>query len=212
MVARNGAVVVRGTRSGASDGTVGGAEGVVRDALFCHREQASVGSEETIRRVSQSTGSECVRRVAEAVVNAGVRNKCDHFPKTSEEKAAVKEGFLRRSAIPGVIGCTDGGLIATIAPKGERNTAFMSSKGYYVENCMFCQTCTAVDIRIIDMFVRLLIVPCKTTLISGWKRNGSFEADEIPVWTLKKFLKDGEEGEQEFARERVKVWNGLPFE
>ncbi|KAH7949864.1 hypothetical protein HPB49_016328 [Dermacentor silvarum] len=53
-----------------------------------------------------------------AIVNAGVRNKCDHFPKTSEEKAAVKEGFLRRGAIPGVIGCTDGDLIAIIAPKG----------------------------------------------------------------------------------------------
>ncbi|KAH7977330.1 hypothetical protein HPB49_000682 [Dermacentor silvarum] len=79
-----------------------------------------IGSEETIRRVSQSTGSECVRRVAEAVVNAGVRNKCDHFPKTSEEKAAVKEGFLRCGAIPGVIGCTDGGLIAIIAPKDLR--------------------------------------------------------------------------------------------
>ncbi|KAH7979065.1 hypothetical protein HPB49_007962 [Dermacentor silvarum] len=49
----------------------------------------------------------------------GVRNKCDHFPKTSEEKAAVKEGFLRRCAIPGVIGCTDGSLIAIIAPKGD---------------------------------------------------------------------------------------------
>ncbi|KAH7980386.1 hypothetical protein HPB49_015464 [Dermacentor silvarum] len=85
----------------------------------------------------ESTGSECVRRVAEAVVNAGVRNKCDHFPKTYEEKAAVKEGFLRPGAIPGVIGCTDDGLIAIIAPKGERNTAFMSRKGYYAENCMF---------------------------------------------------------------------------
>ncbi|KAH7986212.1 hypothetical protein HPB49_026079 [Dermacentor silvarum] len=87
--------------------------------------------------VSQSTGSECVRRVAEAVVNAEVRNKCDHFPKTSEEKAAVKEGFLRRGAIPGVIGCMDGSLIAIIAPKGERNSAFMCRKGYYAENCMF---------------------------------------------------------------------------
>ncbi|KAH7980604.1 hypothetical protein HPB49_017523 [Dermacentor silvarum] len=149
----NGAVVVRGTggatRSGASDGTVGGAEGVVRAALLCHREQASVGSEETIRRVSQSTGSECVRRVTEAVVNAGVRNKCDHFPKTSEEKAAVKEGFLWRGAIPGVIRCTDGGLIAIIAPKGERNTAFMSRMVYYAENCMFI--CDA-DMRILTVY------------------------------------------------------------
>ncbi|KAH7978151.1 hypothetical protein HPB49_004655 [Dermacentor silvarum] len=106
-------------------------------------------SEETIRRVSQSTGSECVRRVAEAIVNAGVRNKCDHFPNTSEEKVAVKEGFLRRGAIPGVIGCTDGGLIAIIAPQGERNTAFMSRKGYDAENCMFiCDP----DMRTLTMY------------------------------------------------------------
>ncbi|XP_072141013.1 putative nuclease HARBI1 [Dermacentor andersoni] len=98
--------------------------------------QASVGSEETIR-VSQSTVSECVRRVAEAVVNAGARNKWVHFPKTAEEKAAVKEGFLRRGVIPGVIGCVDGSLIAIIAPKGERKAVFMCRKGYYALNCMF---------------------------------------------------------------------------
>ncbi|XP_070389110.1 putative nuclease HARBI1 [Dermacentor albipictus] len=98
--------------------------------------QASVGSEETIR-VSQSTVSECVRRVAEAVVKAGARNKWVHFPKAAEEKAAVKEGFLRRGAIPGVIGCVDGSLVAIVAPKGERKAAFMCRKGYYALNCMF---------------------------------------------------------------------------
>ncbi|XP_065286667.1 putative nuclease HARBI1 [Dermacentor albipictus] len=98
--------------------------------------QASVGSEETIR-MSQSTVSECVRRVAEAVVNGGARNKWVHFPKTAEEKAAVKEGFLRRGAIPGVIGCVDGSLIAIIAPKGERKAVFMCRNGYYALNCMF---------------------------------------------------------------------------
>ncbi|KAH7985750.1 hypothetical protein HPB49_026289 [Dermacentor silvarum] len=70
-------------------------------------------------------------------LGARVRNKCDHFPKTTEERAAVKEGSLRRDSIPGVIGCTDGSLIAIIAPKGERNAAFMCRKGYYAENCMF---------------------------------------------------------------------------
>ncbi|KAH7948742.1 hypothetical protein HPB49_001622 [Dermacentor silvarum] len=82
-------------------------------------------------RVSQSTVSECVRRVAEAVVNAGTCNKWVHFPKTFEEKAALKEGFLRRGAIAGVMGCVDGSLIAIIAPKGERKPAFMCRKGYY---------------------------------------------------------------------------------
>ncbi|KAH7970327.1 hypothetical protein HPB49_003838 [Dermacentor silvarum] len=89
-----------------------------------------------------------MRRVAEAV-NAGVHNKCDHFPKTSEEKAAVKEGFLRHGAIPGVIGCTDGSPIAIIAPKGERNTAFMCRKGYYAENCMFIGD---ADMRILTVY------------------------------------------------------------
>ncbi|XP_065306437.1 putative nuclease HARBI1 [Dermacentor albipictus] len=98
--------------------------------------QASLGSEETIR-VSQSMVSECVRRVADAVVNTGARNKWVHFPKTAEEKAAVKEGSLRRGAIPGVIGCIDGSLIAIIAPKGKRKAAFMCRKGYYALNCMF---------------------------------------------------------------------------
>ncbi|KAH7953401.1 hypothetical protein HPB49_007821 [Dermacentor silvarum] len=107
--------------------------------------QASVGSEETIW-VSQSTVSECVRRVAEAVVNAGARNKWVHFPKTSEEKTAAKEGFLRRSAIPGVIGCVFGSLVASIAPKGERKAAFMCWKVYYAENFMFI--CDA-DMRIL---------------------------------------------------------------
>ncbi|KAH7977817.1 hypothetical protein HPB49_003692 [Dermacentor silvarum] len=153
----NGVVVVRGTgggtRSGASVGTVGGAEGVVRAALLRHREQAPVGSEKTIvmRRsgVAVDLLSECVRRVAEAVVNAGVRNKCDQFPKTSEEKAAVKEGFLQRGAIPGVIGCMDGRLIAIIAPKGERNAAFVCRKDYYAENCLFI--CDA-DMRILTVY------------------------------------------------------------
>ncbi|XP_070383731.1 putative nuclease HARBI1 [Dermacentor albipictus] len=97
-------------------------------------------------RVSQSRVSECLRRVVEAVANAGARNKWVHFPKTTEEKAAVKERFLRRGSTPGIVGCVDGSLIAIIAPKGERKAAFMCRKGYYALNCMF--TCDA-EIRIL---------------------------------------------------------------
>ncbi|XP_070378110.1 putative nuclease HARBI1 [Dermacentor albipictus] len=124
--------------------------------------QASLGSEETIG-VTQPVVSKCVRRVAEAIVHAGARNKWVHFRKTSEEKAAEKEKFLRRGSmgllhcpggaakkaplpylklqrktpIPGVIGCVDGSLIAIIAPKGEQKAAFMCRKGYYALNTMF---------------------------------------------------------------------------
>ncbi|KAH7977634.1 hypothetical protein HPB49_003063 [Dermacentor silvarum] len=143
--------------------------------------QASVGSEETIR-VSQSTVSECVRRVAEAVVNAGARNKWVHFPRTSKEKAAVKEGFLRRGAIPGVIGCVDGSLVAIIAPKGERKAAFMCRKGYYALNCLF----------ICDVEMRILTVDLMRpgsdhdsfVWLTTWLRQRSKQgASRIPVNT-----------------------------
>ncbi|XP_037580317.1 putative nuclease HARBI1 [Dermacentor silvarum] len=110
--------------------------------------QASVGSKEMIR-VSQSTVSECVRRVAKAVVNPAARKKSVHFPKTSEEKAAVKEGFLRRCAIPGVIGCVDGSLVAIIAAKGEHKAAFMCRKGYYARTTL--HICDA-DMRILTVY------------------------------------------------------------
>ncbi|KAH7970373.1 hypothetical protein HPB49_004852 [Dermacentor silvarum] len=91
----------------------------------------------------------CERSRAGTKRRGHAANPSDTTPRcTSEEKAAVKEGFLRRGTIPGVIGCIDGSLIAIIAPKGERNAAFMCRKGYYAENCMFI--CDA-DMRILTM-------------------------------------------------------------
>ncbi|XP_065299213.2 putative nuclease HARBI1 [Dermacentor albipictus] len=84
--------------------------------------QALVGSEETIG-VTQPVVSKCVRRVAPAVVHARASNKWVHFPRTSHEKAAVKEGFLRRGAIPTVIGWMNGSRIAIIAPKVQQKAA-----------------------------------------------------------------------------------------
>ncbi|KAH7975254.1 hypothetical protein HPB49_025344 [Dermacentor silvarum] len=98
--------------------------------------QESVGSEETIA-VTQPAVSKCVRRVAEAIVHAGTRKTWVHYPRTSEEKAAVKEGFLRRGGNPGVIGCVDGSLIAIIAPEGDNKAAYMCRKGFYALNSMF---------------------------------------------------------------------------
>ncbi|XP_072142665.1 putative nuclease HARBI1 [Dermacentor andersoni] len=112
--------------------------------------QASVRSEETIG-VTKPAVSKCVRRVAEAIVHAGARNKWVHFPRTSEENAAVKEGFLRRGFIPGVIGCVDGSLIAIIAPKGEQKAAFMCRKGYYALTTMFHASMRSVVERCIGL-------------------------------------------------------------
>ncbi|KAH7932821.1 hypothetical protein HPB49_003259 [Dermacentor silvarum] len=86
--------------------------------------------------LTQPAVSKCVRRVAEGIVHAGTRNKWVHLTRTSEKKAAVKEGFLRRGGIPGVIGCVDGSLIAIIAPKGDK-AAYMRLKGFYALKSMF---------------------------------------------------------------------------
>ncbi|KAL3237293.1 hypothetical protein MRX96_022060 [Rhipicephalus microplus] len=43
----------------------------------------------------QPAVSICVRRVARAIVNATARNNRLHFPRTAEEKATMKEEFLR---------------------------------------------------------------------------------------------------------------------
>ncbi|KAL1444802.1 hypothetical protein MTO96_045395 [Rhipicephalus appendiculatus] len=93
--------------------------------------------DDAFRRHFRLTVSKCVRRVARAIVNAGIRNKWVHFPRTPEEKAAVKEGFLRLGPLPGVIGCVDGSFIAIVAPKGKQKAAFFCRKGYYALNVMF---------------------------------------------------------------------------
>ncbi|KAL3218090.1 hypothetical protein MRX96_006069 [Rhipicephalus microplus] len=54
-----------------------------------------------------------VRRVARVVVNARTSYKWVHFPRTAEEKAAVKEEFLRFGRLPGVIGCVDGSFVTS---------------------------------------------------------------------------------------------------
>ncbi|KAH7949615.1 hypothetical protein HPB49_012758 [Dermacentor silvarum] len=140
----NGAVVVQGaaggTRgSGARDRTFAGAEGVECAALLCYRELPSVRRERGV-----DLGVAVDRERVRATRRRGYRERRGpqqwvYFPKTSEEKAAVKEGFLRRGAIPGVIGCVDGSLISIIAPKGERKAAFMCCKSYYALNSMFGQ-------------------------------------------------------------------------
>ncbi|XP_037572151.1 putative nuclease HARBI1 [Dermacentor silvarum] len=98
--------------------------------------QGSVGSEETIG-VTQPAVSKCVRRVAEAIVHAGTHNKWVHYLRASEEKAALKEGFLRRGGIPGIIGCVDGSLISIIAPKGDNKAAYIAAKAsMHLTACM----------------------------------------------------------------------------
>ncbi|XP_037525595.1 putative nuclease HARBI1 [Rhipicephalus sanguineus] len=84
---------------------------------------------QTIRRTGVNTARSLRLKV-------GAQNGWVRFPTTTEEKAAVKEGFLRLGAIPGVIGCIDGTLIGIKAPKGPRKASFMCRKHFYALNVM----------------------------------------------------------------------------
>ncbi|KAL1483999.1 hypothetical protein MTO96_032839 [Rhipicephalus appendiculatus] len=69
-------------------------------------------------------------------------------PRTPEEKAAMKERFLRLGPLPGVIGCVDGSFVAIVAPRGDQKASFWCRKGYYALNVMFI--CDA-DMRILSV-------------------------------------------------------------
>ncbi|XP_072142270.1 putative nuclease HARBI1 [Dermacentor andersoni] len=150
--------------------------------------------------MTQPAVSKCVRRVAEAIIHAGARNNWVHFPKTSEEKAAVKEGFLRRGSIRGVIGCVDGSLIAIIAPKGEQNAALAA---HLIESKNQCEEMCAHNTTFIcDAGMRILAVD---TL-----RPGSDHDAHVwrTTWLRHRFL----EGHIAKAGERLLGDSGYPLE
>ncbi|KAH7932039.1 hypothetical protein HPB52_024938 [Rhipicephalus sanguineus] len=99
--------------------------------------QSSVGSEATIR-MSQSSVSRCIARVAQAIVDVGKLRGWVAFPRTAFERAAVKQGFLQHGRLGGVIGCVDGTFIAIAAPRlpPAQKASFWCRKGYYALNTM----------------------------------------------------------------------------
>ncbi|KAL3169980.1 hypothetical protein MRX96_015056 [Rhipicephalus microplus] len=93
--------------------TLGGAAKVCAPRFFATGSiQSSVRCEDTVA-VMQPAVSILERRVARAIVNAGTSYKWVHFPRTAEEKAAVKEELLRFGPLPGGIGCFDGSFVAS---------------------------------------------------------------------------------------------------
>ncbi|KAH7937427.1 hypothetical protein HPB49_012184 [Dermacentor silvarum] len=76
---------------------------------------------------------------------------------TPAAKDEAKAAFARRGAIPGVLACVDGTLIAVMKPEGlspADTASFMSRKGYYALNVMVvCNSelsILVVDLRLPD--------------------------------------------------------------
>ncbi|XP_054921015.1 putative nuclease HARBI1 [Dermacentor andersoni] len=79
--------------------------------------QRSVGREEHIG-MAQSAVSSTIHEVTEAVISVSARRKLVDFPFAPPAKDEAKAAFARRGAIPGVLACVDGTLIAIMKPEG----------------------------------------------------------------------------------------------
>ncbi|KAH7965179.1 hypothetical protein HPB49_004584 [Dermacentor silvarum] len=92
----------------------------------------SVANEETVA-LSQPSVSRIIFSVAEAIATVGKAKGWVKFP-TDTEKVAVKQRFLERGKLPGVVGCVDGTLIAIVRPRKmspAETEAYWSRKGFY---------------------------------------------------------------------------------
>ncbi|XP_072144281.1 putative nuclease HARBI1 [Dermacentor andersoni] len=100
--------------------------------------QRSVGREEHVG-MAQSAVNSTIHEVTEAIISVSARRKLVDFPLTPAAKDEAKAAFARRGAIPGVLACVDGTLIAIMTPEGlspADTASFMSRKGYYALNVM----------------------------------------------------------------------------
>lgn len=79
--------------------------------------QRSVGREEHVG-MAQSAVSSTIHEVTEAIISVSARRKLVDFPLTPAAKDEAKAAFARRGAIPGVLACVDGTLIAIMKPEG----------------------------------------------------------------------------------------------
>ncbi|KAH7936909.1 hypothetical protein HPB49_006323 [Dermacentor silvarum] len=116
----------------------------------------SVGREEQIG-MAQPAASNTIQEVTEAIISVSARRKLVDFSLTPAAKDEAKAAFARRGAIPGVLACVDGTLIAVMKPEGlspADTASFMSRKGYYALNVIVVcnsELCIlVVDLRLPD--------------------------------------------------------------
>ncbi|XP_070378174.1 putative nuclease HARBI1 [Dermacentor albipictus] len=79
--------------------------------------QRSVGREEHIG-MAQPAVSSTIHEVTEAIISVSAGRKSVDFPFTPAAKDEAKAVLVRRGAIPGVLACVDGTLIAIMKPEG----------------------------------------------------------------------------------------------
>ncbi|XP_037572469.2 uncharacterized protein LOC119454979 [Dermacentor silvarum] len=107
--------------------------------------------------MAQPAASNTIQEVTEAIISVSARRNLVDFSLTPAAKDEAKAAFARRGAIPGVLACVDGTLIAVMKPEGlspADTASFMSRKGYYALNVIVVcnsELCIlVVDLRLPD--------------------------------------------------------------
>ncbi|KAH7949046.1 hypothetical protein HPB49_004483 [Dermacentor silvarum] len=100
--------------------------------------QRSVGREEQIGMAQPAAGN-TIHEVTEAIISVSARKKLVDFSLTPAANDEAKAAFARRGAIPGVLACIAGTLIAVMKSEGlspADTASLMSRKSYYALNVM----------------------------------------------------------------------------
>lgn len=102
--------------------------------------QRSVGQDMTVS-ITQPAVSACIASVSKAINDALLRRYCS-FPRSVEEVAHVKRGFVTLSKLPACIGAIDCTHIAIIGPSAPtyREAVYVNRKGYHSLNVQVVRT------------------------------------------------------------------------
>ncbi|KAL0870255.1 hypothetical protein ABMA27_005287 [Loxostege sticticalis] len=97
--------------------------------------------------LSQTTVSDCLSEVTEAMNSPDILRKYIKFPTTQEQREVVSRKFMDKFGFPGVLGCVDGTHMSIIRPS-EFEEAYFNRKQYHSLNAMMI--CDA-DLQIIHV-------------------------------------------------------------
>ncbi|XP_036346180.1 putative nuclease HARBI1 [Rhagoletis pomonella] len=96
--------------------------------------QKSVGNE-NISSMGQSTAANVIRECLN-IFEDHFCQKWVNFRRNIDEENAVKEYFIEKYGIPGVIGCVDGTHVRIKSPGSDNHHLYLNRKGFYSINVM----------------------------------------------------------------------------
>ncbi|GBP14413.1 Putative nuclease HARBI1 [Eumeta japonica] len=85
------------------------------------------------QHLAQQTISQCIQEVTNALNARSIIDRWIKFPTTQLERSIIKQQFMSKFGLPGVLGCIDCTHIALVRPTVDEQ-AFFNRKGYHSLN------------------------------------------------------------------------------